>query len=187
MSPAMPNTAPRYAERTGTAVRPRPGSSAIRRPLVAVGSQTLPGGDLDDRRRASTRARFEFERRAPGAAAGGDDRDRDDDHDDGDDAQSQDGPVEVHARVGFGAARDTDREQRRRGDGPDRGEERAAASAINSAGYAVDRGALAAGESERAQRRLVDAREGDLPGQHDRDRDPTGESSDSGEDPQRRR
>ena len=35
--PARPNTAPRYAERIGTDVSPRPAWSAIRSPLVAVG------------------------------------------------------------------------------------------------------------------------------------------------------
>ena len=53
VSPAMPSTAPRYAERTGTAVRPRPGSSAMRRPLVAVG----PDPARPRTRRSSTGAR----------------------------------------------------------------------------------------------------------------------------------
>ena len=148
--------------------------------------QTCCGCDLDDRRRASTCARFEFERGTPSAAARGDDRDRDDERGDGDDAQCQDRPVEVHTGVGFGTASDTDREQRRRGDGPERGEDRAA-DRDHQSRVAVDRGALTAGESERVQRRLIDAREGDLPSQDDRDRDPACEGGDSGEDPQRGR
>src|SRR5690349_8662738 len=40
MSVAMASVAPRIAERTGTAVRPRPGSSAMRTPTPTVGDAT---------------------------------------------------------------------------------------------------------------------------------------------------
>ena len=60
-------------------------------------------------------------------------------------------------------------------------------AAISSAGYADDRDALAAGEPERAQRRLLDPGQRDLAGQHDPDRDQHRERRHAREDPQRDR
>ena len=137
-TPATPNTAPRYAERTGTAVLPRPGSSAIRRPLVAVGRQTCPGCELDDRRRCVDVRPRRVERGAPGVAERGDDaRSTKTTRATATTPSPGPRPVEVEAGVGIGAAGDTDGNNGDAATAPSTARSPPPA-AISSAGWSVD-------------------------------------------------
>ena len=110
-TPSTPTIAPISAERTGTARRPRPGSTARREPIASAG-----GSPARAVQRPTVDGEWRTVRRPLTAQSGRDDRDRENGDEDRRNRQTEDEPVGVIADVEVEAARLADREALRQAD-----------------------------------------------------------------------
>ena len=165
-TPTTATIAPAIAGRTGTALRPRPGSSAMTTPTVTGGAHPAPVAAFAAVDRSGRRAESPATRRAPPPRREPRETPHDQEHREEPGAEHE--PVDIEPRARLGITRDAERHERRRQPGAQHAERRAptATGASGSASAAIARTAR---DTEPAQRRDTALRPVHEPAERDRD------------------